>query len=74
MPYVKKAGGVMGLNYAVEPLAERLSKNRDVRRPGRRGSDLLSPVTVGGLEAITLSLEGGAGGAADLRGLPLRVP
>ena len=36
--------------------------------PGRPGSDLLSSIQIGGLEAITVVLESGAGGAALLPG------
>jgi len=36
--------------------------------PGRQGTSMLSSVQVGGLEAITLTLDGGAGGAASLPG------
>jgi hypothetical protein len=36
--------------------------------PGERGSDLLDAVQVGGLEAVTLELDGGAGGAERLPG------
>jgi len=36
--------------------------------PGLRGGDLLSSVQVGGLEAVTLRLEGGAGNGLDLTG------
>ena len=36
--------------------------------PGRVGSDLLSAVQIGGMEAITLRLWGGAGGLAGLPG------
>jgi manganese oxidase len=110
MPYLKRVGGPVGLNYAAEPLADRLAANGDRSllfsrqihgdpatpvisaeagtalrlhvlapfseqtqvfsleghrwpvEPGRRGSDLLSSVTIGGLEAITIIPEGGAGG------------
>ena len=36
--------------------------------PGMEGSDLLSSVQVGALEAITIAPEGGAGGLAGLPG------
>jgi hypothetical protein len=36
--------------------------------PGRDGTNLLSSVRVGGLEALTLQLQGGAGGPAQLPG------
>jgi FtsP/CotA-like multicopper oxidase with cupredoxin domain len=36
--------------------------------PGRAGTNLLSAVTIGGLEAVTLHLDGGAGGTAGLVG------
>lgn len=36
--------------------------------PERDGSDMISSVTVGGLEAITLKLDGGAGGASQTPG------
>lgn len=36
--------------------------------PGRAGTTLLSSVTIGGLEAVTLHLDGGAGGRAALVG------
>ena len=112
MPYSKRVAGVVGLNYAAEPLADRLAANADRAllfsravhgdpatpvvaasagtplrlhvlapfseqaqvfaveghrwpvEPGRRGSDVVSSVTIGGLEAITVVPEGGAGGPA----------
>jgi multicopper oxidase len=36
--------------------------------PGRRGTPLVSSVQLGGMEAITLNLDGGAGGPAGLPG------
>ncbi|MDP9320328.1 MAG: hypothetical protein M3P16_04445 [Chloroflexota bacterium] len=38
------------------------------QEPGTRGTNLLSAVQVGGLEAITVQLDGGAGGPARLAG------
>ncbi len=116
MPYTTTVEGVVGLNYASEPIAPRLSRNADpalvfssavhgdpatpllqafageaVRmhvlmpwseqaqvfsveghrwplEPGRAGTPLISSLQVGGLEAVTLDLEGGAGGVERLPG------
>jgi hypothetical protein len=116
MPYTEQVDGVVGLNYRMEPLSNRLAKTKDAARvfgssghgdpatpvmdaaigdpvrihvlvpwseqaqvfhieghrwplePGRRGADLLSSVQVGGLEATTLLLDGGAGGRDRLPG------
>jgi hypothetical protein len=38
------------------------------QEPGRRGTNVLSSVQVGGLEAVTLALSGGAGGRLGLPG------
>jgi hypothetical protein len=112
MPYSKRVAGPVALNYAAEPLEERLTVDPDPgslflravhgdpatpvveaeagtplrlhvlapwseqaqvfsleghrwpAEPGRRGADRLSSVILGGLEAITISPEGGAGGWA----------
>jgi FtsP/CotA-like multicopper oxidase with cupredoxin domain len=112
MPYSKRVAGPVALNYAAEPLEERLMANPDrgslflravhgdpatpvveaeagtslrlhvlapwseqaqvfaleghrwSAEPGRRGADQLSSVVLGGLEAITISPQGGAGGPA----------
>ncbi|MCC6168017.1 MAG: hypothetical protein IT329_12400, partial [Caldilineaceae bacterium] len=116
MPYTEHVDGVVGLNYAAEPLAARLKQAPNpatlyessvhgapatplletyagdaVRihvlapyseqahvfsleghqwplEPARAGSDLLSSVQVGALEAVTLIPQQGAGGAAGLPG------
>jgi hypothetical protein len=116
MPYSEQVKGVVGLSYQLEPLAGRLSRDKDTAKvfrsdvhgepatplmeayagdavkihvlvpfseqvhvftleghrwplePGRAGSDLLSSVQVGALEAITLVPVGGAGGEAGLAG------
>ncbi len=116
MPYTEQVDGVVGLNYRMEPLSNRLAKTKDAARVfssaghadpatpvmdaaigdpvrihvlvpwseqaqvfhieghrwpfelGRSGTDLLSSVQVGGLEATTLSLDGGAGGRDRLPG------
>jgi hypothetical protein len=115
MPYSRTVAGVVGINYAAEPI-DRMAEGGDpvdsivkaVERglktpvldavagmpvrihvlspwseqtqvfsleghrwpmePGRAGTSLVSSLTVGGLEATTLSLEGGAGGPSRLPG------
>lgn len=115
MPYIEDVRGVVGLNYRVEPLRQRLRKNGDPSKifrsevngdprtpllealvgdsvrihvllpwseqaqvfsleghhwplePRRRGSNLLSSILVGGMEALTLTLNG-AGGPGGIPG------
>lgn len=45
-----------------------IENHRWPQEPGETGSDRIDAVQVGGLEAITLHLEGGAGGAERLPG------
>ncbi|MCI0794185.1 MAG: multicopper oxidase domain-containing protein, partial [Chloroflexi bacterium] len=116
MPYSQEVEGVLGLNYRLEPLGERLTQDKNPSRvfdsrvhgdpatpiieamagdrvaihvlvpsseqahvftleghqwpvePGRKGSDLVSSLQVGALEAVTLVPEWGAGGREGLPG------
>ena len=116
MPYTTQVRGVVAVNYASEPLSERLAVDPDtgslfssavhgdpatplleafagdpVRirvlapwseqsqvfaveghrwpvEPTRQGTSMVSSVKLGGLEALTLHLDGGAGGPSRLAG------
>ena len=116
MPYTEAVGGVVGINYRIAPLEQRIDADNQPFQafdsslhgdpatpvmeafagdpvkihvlapfseqahvftveghqwhlePGRFGTDVLDSIQLGGLDALTLVLDGGAGGDSELPG------